>query len=166
MARTGRFGRLPRAAPDLTSTIMGMVEQYESARDRNIIDAWTNGGTFEGKKVTDAMLLDHFRSRIKEISPDDPMSDYWKNTLWQYRFTIAEQKTSLAYERGNIGEAAVAQFYRAWANKLPRQSAAWRDMMSSAAQFAKASSARSGGSSASRTTTPRRPASPASTRSR
>lgn len=148
MARTGRFGRLPRAAPDLTSTIMSMVEQYEGARDRNIIDAWQNGGTFEGKPVTDAMLLAHFDQRIKEISPDDPMHDYWVNTKWQYRFTIAEQKTSLAYERGNIGEAAVAGFYRAWAEKLPRQSAAWRDMMSSAAKFAKAVSAGSSASAA------------------
>jgi hypothetical protein len=160
MARTGRFGRSLREAPDLTSAIVSMMRQYRAQQDQNIFDAWENGGEYEGRKVTDAMLLDHIRSRRDELDKDDPLWDEWNNRLWQYRFSIAEQKANLKYQRAlasaahintstRAGAAAYANaqaaasammrgFYTQWASRLPRRSAAYRDLMASAAQYARA----------------------------
>jgi hypothetical protein len=141
MARQGRFGHLPAAAPDLSATIVSMLEQYEAQRDRNIQTAWEQGGPFEGKKVTDQTYLAFVQKRAAEVSKDDPMYDYWMQTLFSLRFQIAESKANLQYQRENWSESDMAAFYRREAQKVPRNSEAWRDLMTSAAQFAKAARA-------------------------
>lgn len=155
MARSGRFGRLPAAPPDLTASIVSMMEQYQAARDSNIFDAWKNGGEFEGAPVTDSMLLGYIRERRGQYTRDDPEWDEWDNMLYQYRFTIAEQNALLRYDRAMAAAAgidaprqqlaaqaaassAMGGFYRSWSQKLPRNSYAYRDLMRSAAQYAKA----------------------------
>jgi hypothetical protein len=143
-----RFGRLPTKAPDITGTIMAMVAQYESARDRNILLAWeTPEAEFEGGEVTDDRLLKHFDQRISESAPGDPMRDYWEETKAQYQFAIAEDKMKTSYELGKIKEGAMATFYRHWAKKVPRDSAAWRSLMQSAGRFEQATRAAAGASS-------------------
>lgn len=138
MARSGRFGSLPRAAQDLSSTIQSMIEQYENARDRNIETAWTAGGDFEGRPVTDKRFLEWWQDRRSEVSDDDPMADYYDQMIFNYKFQIAEQKMTLAYTRGKASEADVARFYVREAGKVPRESAIWRDLMTNAARFRKA----------------------------
>jgi hypothetical protein len=54
----------------------------------------------------------------------------------------------LKYERGTVGEAAMSAFYKKWANKMPRQSQNWRMLMTQAAKFKAAVSARARGSGA------------------
>ena len=149
MARTGRFGRLPAAAQDLSSTIQSMLEQYESARDRNIEVAWrTPGAKFEGKKVTDDMFLKWWEDRAAEVSRDDPMWDYYQQALASYKFQIAEEKVNLRHKQGKIGERTMARWYEAQAAKVPKNSAAWRDLMLNAANFRKAAArSRSGANS-------------------
>ena len=72
MARGGNFGRVPRAAPSLTNLLVSIAREMQSARDKNIMDAWKGGGLFEGKEVTDEMVLDHWKKRMDGVSPDDP----------------------------------------------------------------------------------------------
>jgi hypothetical protein len=136
---------LPTKAPDITATIMAMVAQYESARDRNILFAWkTTGAKFEGKEVHDKDLLAHFKQRIADSAPGDPIRDYWEETLAQYTFHIADDKMKTAYKLGQIKEPAMAAFYRKWAAKTPKDTAAWRSLMQSAGNFEKATRAATG----------------------
>jgi len=138
MARTGRFGRLPAEAQDLSSTIASMIAQYENQRDRNVEFAWNHGGKFEGQKVTDQFFLNWWQKRRNEVSDDDPMADYYDQMIFNYRFQIREQKVTLAYTQGKIKELGVAKFYVEEAGKVPRNSAIWRDLMTNAARFKKA----------------------------
>jgi hypothetical protein len=177
MARIGRFGRTLREAPDLTASIVAMMRQYRAQQDQNMFDAWENGGEYEGRKVTDAMLLSHIKSRRDELDKDDPLWDEWNNRLWQYRFTIAEQKANLKYQRAlasaaridtstrggaaayasaqSAANAAMRGFYTQWARRLPRRSAAYRDLMASAAQYSRAAAlAQQRSRSATKTTDP------------
>jgi hypothetical protein len=155
MARTGRFGRLPSQAPDLTASIVSMMEQYQNARDANIYDAWKNGGEFEGKPVNDKMFLAYVRERRDMYERSDPEWDEWDNSLWQYRFTIAEEKALLRYKNAmaqaagyggplrrlaaeRAASAGMEGFYRTWSHVLPQNSSAYRDLQTKAAEYAKA----------------------------
>jgi hypothetical protein len=53
-------------------------------RERNIRDAWEKGGDFEGKKVTDKMLLDFYREKLSSLATEDPEHNEVRNTLVQY----------------------------------------------------------------------------------
>jgi hypothetical protein len=148
MARSGSFGRLPRTAPDLSSTIVAMLREYENMRESNITDAWQNGGEFEGKKVTDDMLLDFYKKKLADVSSDDPLYDHYRNTLAQYTFAIENSKMELKYAQKKVGDGAMVAFYKSWANKLPTDSEAYRQRMKLAAGYADHASA-SGRASAS-----------------
>lgn len=141
MARVGRFGRLPTEAPDLSSQIVSMMEQYAAARDRNILDAWTNGGKFEGKRVTDQRILRYYRQRRNEYEKDDPEYDQWSQDLWQLRYQIADEKVNMAYRNGKIGPRAVARHYQRWARKMPKNSSFYRNLMAAAGDFLKSTAA-------------------------
>ena len=145
MARTGRFGRLPRTAPNLASTIVQMVREVNAQEDSNMLQAWEEGGLFKGEKVTDKMLLDHFRKRRDSMSKTDPLWDKWNTSIQNYEFAIEESKMSLKYAEKKVDDTAMANFYRKWAGKLPVDSEAYRNLMRSAAQFADAAKARAGG---------------------
>ena len=145
MARSGRFGRLPRTAPNLASTIVSMVREVNAQEDQNMLQAWEEGGLYKGKKVTDKMLLDHFKMRRDSMSPTDPLWDKWNTTVQNYEFAIEESKMSLKYAEGKIDDSTMAGFYRTWARKLPVDSEAYRNLMRSAAQFADAAAARGRG---------------------
>jgi len=145
VARSGRFGRLPRAAPDLTSVIVSMAQEYNSQQDANIIKAWEEGGEFEGKPVTDQILLKHMRQRRDAISKDDPLWEEWDIRLDEYGFAIEESKMTLSYAQHKVNETQMATFYTKWAKKLPVNSEAYRNLMRSAAQFIDAAKQRAGG---------------------
>lgn len=146
MARTGSFGRLPRVAPNLASTIVAMLREYNNMIDTNMVNAWKEGGLVDGKKVTDSAILAHWKMRRDAVSQDDPLWDYYNNMMQTYDYSIAESKMSLKYAQKKIGNGAMAAFYRKWANKLPTDSEGYRTLMRNAAQFVNA--ARSGASSA------------------
>lgn len=132
--RRGRFGRI-RQVPSLTSQFVAIAREMQNLRDQNMKSAWENGGLFEGKKVTDDMLLEHFRERRGKVDPNDPLWDYYNNLVQNYEFAIAESKMTLKYAEKKVGEAAMAKFYRHWAGKLPQDSEAYRALMRSAAQY-------------------------------
>lgn len=128
-----------------------MLSQYEDARDRNIQNAWSTPGgkaRFEGRKVTDQRYLDWWRARRADVSDDDPMADYYDQMIANVQFQIREEKVTLAYTQGRIGEAGVARFYASEARKLPVNSSAWRDLMTNAAKFQQASKKAASGETA------------------
>ena len=143
MARSGRFGNLPGRAPDLTNTIVALMEQYESARDRNILSAWMNGGKFEGKKVTDGRIRNWFKMRRSQYGKDDPEYDYWDQQLDQIDYQIGESKMLLSFEQGKIKEGGASAWYRSNAKRFPKNSEAWREAMRNAARFKKAAQEKS-----------------------
>ena len=136
MATAARFGRLPRSSPSLTSTIVALAQEYQRVRESNIVDAWKNGGLFEGKKVTDNDVLKWMKDRRNELSPDDPKWDYYNNQVSQYTFAIANSKMELEYKRNNKSDADMVAFYHAWAAKLPVGSEAYREREKLAAGYA------------------------------
>lgn len=153
MASKARFGRLPRSAPSLTSTLVSLANQFQSQRDSNIETAWKTGGQFEGKAVTDKMFLDHWKERMSSVSQDDPMWDYYNNLVQNYTFTIAESKMGLKYAGKQVTDHQMAQFYMTWARKLPVDSEAYRNLATQAAKFqtaatSRANSGRAGNASA------------------
>ena len=142
MATRAKFGRLARAAPNLTSTIVSLANQYQRTRDSNIEDAWKNGGQFEGKQVTDSSFLDYWNKRLKDVSPDDPMHDYYHNLIYSYQFTIDESKMGLKYQQGKANDAEMSNFYASWAKKMPVDSQNYRQLMTQAAKFKASATAR------------------------
>lgn len=145
MARSGSFGRLPRTAPDLSGTIVSMIRELQNMQDRNMEIAWKEGGLYEGKKVTDSMFLDHWKSRRDQVSKDDPTWDFYNNMVINYGYSIRESKMSLKYAQNKVSEAQMAAFYRQEASKLPTDSEAYRELMRNAAQFQNAVRARTSG---------------------
>lgn len=123
-----------------------MAREFERMEEANLLSAWENDGTFHGQPVTDRMVLDYFRKKSKGVSRDDPLYEHYKNLVTQYEFEIAESEMMLWYAR-NKGrtrssnrDAAlqVAAFYREWAQKVPRHSEVYRDLMTNAANYANA----------------------------
>lgn len=141
MARTGRFGRLPTESPDLSSQIVSLMEQYYAGQDRGMLDAWTNGGTYQGKKVNDRDILKHYRKRRDGFDKDDPMYDQWNQDLWQMRYQISDEQVQMKYRMGKIGPRAVAAHYRKWAKKMPRNSSFYRNLMAAHGDYLKAAAA-------------------------
>lgn len=148
MARTGRFGRLPRAAPDLTSTIVAMVREYQQLVDGNMVDAWKNGGEVDGKPVTDSRLLAHFKTRRDDLSKSDPMYQQWNNRIDQYQFSIEESKMQVKWDNGQASEGQMAAFYRRWEQKTPDNTEFDRTLRSAEGKWKSSASARGRASSA------------------
>lgn len=142
MARSGRFGRLPRAAPNLTSALISLLREVASQQDSNILKAWQEGGEYEGKPVSDEMLLAHLRSRRDGVDPKDPLWDRWNTALTNYTFAIEESKIQLRYANDEVDDNAMAAFYTEWSRKLPPDSEAHRNLLRSAAQFLDAAKAK------------------------
>lgn len=135
MARSGSFGRLPRALPSLTSTLIAIAREQESQRDQNIMSAWQKGGMFEGRKVTDNVMLEHWRKRLDGIDKDDPLYDAYKNAILQYTYAIEESKMTVRLAQGKISKSQAAQFYSNWAKRIPEDSEFYRILQRDAANL-------------------------------
>lgn len=135
MARSGRFGRAPRTAPSLTSTIIALAREYQNTRDTNIMNAWEKGGTFEGKKVTDKMVLKHWKERVNGVSKDDPLHDTYTQAVENLTYTIAESKMTAAYALKKKSDSQMVQFYLGWAKKVPKDSEFYRVLQRDAGQY-------------------------------
>lgn len=143
MARTGRFGRTPRVAQSLTSTLVAIAREFQRTRDQNLMDAWQKGGTFEGQKATDELVLAHWRMRMAGVSHDDPLYDTYKNAHTQLDYSIHESKMTAAYATGHKTDGQMIAFYLGWAKKVPKNSEFYRVLQRDAGQYmrqAKASS--------------------------
>lgn len=150
MARRGRFGRLPRRAPDLTASLVSIAREMQNLRDQNIVDAWEKGGEFEGQQVTDEMILQHWKNRRDSLDSNDPLWDQYNNLVENYTFSIEDSKMTLGYAEGKISDSKMAAFYREWANKVPTDSEVYRKLMRSAAQYADWANQKSKAAAASR----------------
>jgi hypothetical protein len=144
------FGRLPRAAPDLTNSIVALVREAQAQVDQNMVSAWKGGGKVDGKGVDDDRLLKHLKSRRDQISPDDPAWDDWNNNFIQYDFAINESKMALKNDQGKISDGEMAAFYRKWAGRedVQKDSEFYRSLLSRAAKWNAAAKQRSAGNGA------------------
>lgn len=122
-----------------------MMRAFEAMRERNLLDAWKNGGEFEGKRVTDEIMLKHFDDKLAGLDPNDPLYDEAHNTAEQYRFAVRNSKMELGYANKSVGDAGMASFYRKEAANHPRDSEAWRNLMKLSAQYAHRVSTGGGG---------------------
>lgn len=146
MARRGSYGQLPGAAPNLTSTIIAIAEQFQQEREHNLMDAWKNGGIFEGKPVTDDMVLNFWRDRLKDVDKNDPLYDTYHNTLTQTNYAVSESKMSTWYAKQSgqdpKDDRRMAAFYTSWAAKVPKDSEWYRVLQRDAAQFIRSANAK------------------------
>lgn len=140
--RRGSFSFVPRTAPNLSSTIIAIAREMQAAQARNLMDAWQNGGTYNGQLATDEVVLAYWRGRLDGIDPDDPLYEEYKNTILQYEYAIGESKAATAYAQGRFSDAGMAQFYLGWAKKVPPNSEFYRTLQRDAAQFMRAARAR------------------------
>jgi hypothetical protein len=145
VARRGKFGRLPRTAPDLTGAVVALIREAAAQNERNIIDAWKEGGKVDGKKVTDAALLEHFDDKLEGLSPDDPSYVEAKNTRQQYGFAVKNSKMELSYAQKKTGDRGMAAFYKNEASKHPKNSEVWRELMKASASYQDRANQASGG---------------------
>lgn len=134
-SRRGSFGLQPRVAPNVSAQIIALAREYEAKRDALIMDAWRSGGTFEGKKATDDMVLAYWRERQKGLDSGDPNYEEAKNNVMQLQYGIEQSKADLLHVQGKMSDNAYAQFYMRWANKVPKNSEFYRVLQKDAAQL-------------------------------
>jgi len=130
-----RFGRYPRAQPNISATILAIGREMEAQRDRLIMDAWQNGGVFEGKKVTDQMALSYWKGKMKDLDKGDPLYETYKNQTLQLQYGIEQSKADLAHLQHKLSDTGYANFFLKWAKKVPRNSEFWRTLQKDAAQM-------------------------------
>jgi hypothetical protein len=133
VARRGRSGQYPRANPNITSTLIAISRQMQSDRDNLIMDAWKDGGTFEGKKATDSAVLAYWKGRDDELDPSDPQFEQIKDNILQLRYGIEQSKQDLLHVQGKLSDQAYANFFLSWSKKVPRDSEFWRVLQKDAA---------------------------------
>jgi hypothetical protein len=148
--RRGVFGRIPRAAPDLTNTIVALIREANAQEDQNFVDAWKNGGKVDGKGVNDSRLLAHMKKRRDDLDPSDPNWDQWNNNYIQYDFSINESKMVLKNDQGKVSDTAMAQFYTKWAGRsdVQQDSEFYRSLLDRAAKWNASAKAKHAGSGA------------------
>jgi hypothetical protein len=148
VARAGSFGRLPRAAPDLSGAIAALQREAQARIDQNFVDAWKNGGKVNGSAVTDSRLLTHFHQRRDELDKSDPQWTTWDDRITQYTFSIDESKEMVKFDNGKVSEAHVAQFYKDWMAKTPKNNEFYRTLEKQAGKWGAAARAKSSASNA------------------
>lgn len=132
-SRRGSFGLQPRVAPNVTGQIVALAREYVAKRDSNIMDAWRNGGTFEGKKVTDDMVLKYWKEREQGLDEGDPNYEAAKNQVMQLEYAVAQSKMDLKHVQGKISDTEYAHFFMGWAKKVPVNSEFYRTLQKDAA---------------------------------
>lgn len=148
MARRAKFGRRPRVQQNLTGTLISIAREMQAREDQNLMDAWRNGGTVKGQKVTDDMVLAYWKERGKTLDKQDPTYDSIKNQIGQLEYAVAQSKADLAHVQGKMSDQAFAQFYLNWSKKVPKNSEFWRVLQKDAAALMAQAKAKRGNSSA------------------
>jgi len=142
-SRRGSFGLQPRVAPNVSGQIIALAREYVAKRQSNIMDAWRNGGTFEGKKATDDMVLAFWRGEMKDLDPNDPNYEEAKNNVMQLQYGIEQSKADVLHVQGKMSDMEYAGFFLRWAKKVPRNSEFYRTLQKDAAQLIESAKAKS-----------------------
>ena len=141
-SRRGSFGLQPRVVPNVTGQIVALAREYQAKRDANIMDAWRNGGTFEGKKATDDMVLAYWKERQSGLEEGDPNYEAAKNQVEQLTYAVEQSKMDVLHLQNKISDQQYAQFFLKWANKVPKNSEFYRTLQKDAAQLIESSKAK------------------------
>lgn len=145
MARRGRFGRYPSVQPSLSNLLVSISREMQAQRDQNIMEAWRKGGTFEGKPVTDQMVLDYWNERLKSLDPKDPKSDDIRQRIFQLQYATEHSQMELRYLKKEITAEQYAKFFLRWAEKVPKDSEWWRALQKDAAALMERAQAETAG---------------------
>jgi hypothetical protein len=145
-SRRGSFGLQPRVAPNVTGQIVALAREYVAKRDSLIMDAWKNGGTFEGKKATDDMVLKYWKEREVGLDKNDPDYEQAKDEVMQLQYGIAQSKADVLHVQGKMSDTEYAGFFLRWAKKVPHNSEFYRTLQKDAAQLIEAAKAKSAAS--------------------
>lgn len=141
-SRRGSFGLQPRVAPNVSGQIVALAREYVAKRDALIMDAWRQGGTFEGKKATDEMVLGYWNERMQGLDPKDPEYEASKNQVLQLTYAVAQSKADVQHLQGKLSDNAYAKFFLDWAQKVPANSEFYRTLQKDAAQLIESAKAR------------------------
>jgi hypothetical protein len=141
-SRRGSFGLQPRVVPNVSAQIVALAREYVAKRDALIMDAWRNGGTFEGKKATDDMVLAYWKERESGLDPGDPEYESAKNNVMQLQYAIEQSKADVLHVQGKMSDTAYAQFFLKWAKKVPKNSEFYRTLQKDAAQLIESAKAK------------------------
>lgn len=142
MARRGRRGYLPRVAPSISNQLVAIAREMQSTKDSTIMDAWQNGGVFEGKPATDEAVLAYWKKREAGLDPKDPKYEEIKDNILQLQYGIAQSKADLAHVQGKLSDGQYAKFFTDWAAKVPKNSEFWRSLQKDAAQLLESAKAK------------------------
>jgi hypothetical protein len=142
MARRAKFGQRPRVQQSLSGTLVAIAHEMVARQDSNLMDAWKNGGEFEGRKVTDEMVLAHFKEREKDLDKNDPLYDSYKDQVLQLEYGIEQSKMDLKHVQGKIDDKTYAQFFIKWSKRVPQNSEWWRSLQKDAAQLMESAKAK------------------------
>ncbi len=143
MARRAKFGRQVRVQASITSTLLNIAREMVAREDANIMDAWRNGGEFQGEKVTDKMVLAYWNDRQENLDKDDPLYDTYNNQIQQLQYAVQQSEMDLKHIQGKISDSQYANFFLRWSKKAPRNSEWWRTLQKDAAQLLAAAKAKS-----------------------
>jgi hypothetical protein len=141
-SRRGSFGLQPRVVPNVTAQIVALAREYVAKRDSLIMDAWRNGGTFEGKKATDEMVLAYWKERGKDLDKNDPEYEQSQDQIMQLTYGIEQSKADVKHVQGKLSDEAYAQFFLRWAKKVPANSEFYRTLQKDAAQLIESAKAK------------------------
>jgi hypothetical protein len=134
-SRRGSFGLPVRVVPNVEAQIIALAREYVAKRDSLIMDAWRNGGTFEGKKATDQMVEAYWKEREVGLDKNDPEYEQAKDQVMQLEYGIAQSKADVLHVQGKLSDTAYAQFFLKWAQKIPANSEFYRTLQKDAAQL-------------------------------
>lgn len=134
-SRRGSFGLQPRVVPNVTAQIVALAREYVAKRDSLIMDAWRNGGTFEGKKADDDMVLAYWKERMDGLDHEDPNYEQAKDEVFQLTYAVEQSKMDLLHLQNKITTMEYAQFFLKWAKKAPKGSEFYRTLQKDAAQL-------------------------------
>lgn len=114
----------------------------QATRDSTIMDAWQNGGVFEGSKVDDEKVLAYWRKRQDGLDKKDPFYEQIKDNVMQLEYGVAQSKADLLHLQGKMSDGQYAKFFTDWAKKVPKDSEFWRSLQKDAAQLLEQAKAR------------------------
>lgn len=143
MARRARQGRRPSVQQNITGTLIAIAREMQAKRDQNIMEAWKNGGEFEGTSVTDNEVKAYWKGRLTGLDENDPSYDTIRTQMLQLDYGIEQSKMDLKYVQGKISDTQYAQFFIKWSNKVPKNGEWWRTLQKDAARLMEAAKERS-----------------------
>jgi hypothetical protein len=137
---------------DLQADLLSSAAQFKindtELRVNMMYNAWKYGAKFEGKFVTDSMLLKAIGDAELLYPENDARRLQWTSFKSQIRFQIDESITLTKFAQGKISAGAVAGFYKGELSKFAPDSEMYREIARRAAEWGKSAASQAAGAAA------------------